>query len=113
MNFTSEKYSKDEEETDPDGDGLGDVHLLPVLILELVEVFSARGPDAGGGHAPGGGAHLESRSQTRRQEDIEDTLEKSQLLAPESFRFTGFRGSVRDLLLLVLLVRLNLSSLSV
>ena len=53
------------------------------------------------------------RSQTRRQEDIEDTLEKSQLLAPESFRFTGSRGSVRDLLLLVLLVRLNLSSLSV
>ena len=57
---TSEKYSKDQQETDPDGDGLGDVHLLPVLILELMEVFSARGPDPGGGHASCRGAHLSS-----------------------------------------------------
>ena len=58
--FTSEKYSKHQEETDPDGDGLGDVHLLPVLILKLMEVFSARGPDPGCGHASCRGAHLPS-----------------------------------------------------
>ena len=55
---TPKEYPKDEQEADPDGDGLGDVDLLPVLVLELVEVLAARGADPGGGHASGGRAHL-------------------------------------------------------
>ena len=60
---TPKEYPKDEQEADPDGDGLGDVDLLPVLVLELVEVLAARGADPGGGHASGGRAHLTIHSR--------------------------------------------------
>ena len=46
--ITPEKDSKHQQKTYPDGDGLGDVHLLPVLVFKLMEVFSTRGPYPGG-----------------------------------------------------------------
>ena len=64
MNFTSEKYSKDEEETDPDGDGLGDVHLLPVLVLELVQILSTCRPDPGRRHSSSRRGHLQTHLTT-------------------------------------------------
>ena len=78
-----------------------------------MEVLPARGPDPGGGHASCGGAHLASADVCVLSLCLTMfTVEKSRLLAPESFLLTGSRGSVSDLLLLVLFVRLNLSSLS-
>ena len=60
---TPKEYPKYEQEADPDGDGFGDVDLLPVLVLELVEVLAARGADPRGGHASGGRAHLTVHSR--------------------------------------------------
>ncbi len=43
MEPTHADVGNDEEEADPDGNWSVDVHLLPVLVLELVEKFSSLG----------------------------------------------------------------------
>ena len=50
----AEENSEDEKKTDPDGDWLGDIHLLPVLILKLVEELSTSGSDPWCGDTSGG-----------------------------------------------------------
>ncbi len=40
---THADVGNDEEEADPDGNWSVDIHLLPVLVLELVEKFSSLG----------------------------------------------------------------------
>ena len=41
----AEEDAEYEQKTNPDGDWLGDIHLLPVLILELVQELAASGSD--------------------------------------------------------------------
>jgi hypothetical protein len=41
MEPTHADVGNDEEEADPDGNWSVDVHLLPVLVLELVEKFTS------------------------------------------------------------------------
>ena len=50
----AEENAKYKEKTNPDGDWLGDIHLLPVLILKLVEELSASGSDPRCGDTSGG-----------------------------------------------------------
>ena len=55
----AEEDSENEKKTDPDGDGLGDIDLLPVLVLKLVKELSSSRPDPRRGDSPGRCGHLD------------------------------------------------------
>ena len=49
----SKENSKYKKKANPDGDGLGDIHLLPVLVFKLVEVLPSCRPYPRCGHPSG------------------------------------------------------------
>ena len=60
----AEENSEDEKKTNPYWDRLGDVHLLPVLVLELVQILSACRPDPGRRHSSSRRGHLQTQLTT-------------------------------------------------
>ena len=60
----AEENAKYKQKTNPDRDGLGDINLLPVLILKLVQELAASGSDPRCGDSSGGRGDLGNTSQS-------------------------------------------------